>query len=58
MRKIVFISGAICSSVLVLACVFRLLLLPGATELLVAGLLGLALVFIPSFAKFMYDQTS
>ena len=57
MKKIAFISGALFSSITVLSILFKLLHLQGAQELLVIGLLGIAFIFIPSFAKYKYDQS-
>ncbi|MBT5507051.1 MAG: hypothetical protein HOK17_07940 [Flammeovirgaceae bacterium] len=56
MKKIVFISGALFSSLTLLSVLFKMLHLQGATFLLTAGLLGLALVFIPTFAIYKYRQ--
>jgi hypothetical protein len=56
MKKIVFISGALFSSLTLLSVLFKMLHLQGATFLLTAGLLGLALVFIPTFSIYKYRQ--
>jgi hypothetical protein len=36
---------------------FKLLHLQGASELLIVGLAGIALIWIPAFAKYRYDQS-
>lgn len=56
MKKIAYISGAVFSSATVLAVLFKLLHLQGAQILLVVGLSGIALVFIPTYAKYRYDK--
>ena len=56
MKKLAFISGAVFSSITVLAVLFKMLHLQGAVVMLAVGLGGLALVFIPSFAKYKYDK--
>ncbi|MDA7855448.1 hypothetical protein N9D01_00925 [Cyclobacteriaceae bacterium] len=56
MKKIAFTSGALFSSLTLLSGLFKILHLQGATFLLTAGLMGLALVFIPSFAIYKYFQ--
>jgi hypothetical protein len=57
MKKLVYISGAVFSSVTVLSVLFKLLHLQGATVLLIVGLAGLAFIWIPAFAKYRYDQS-
>ena len=56
MKKLVYLSGAIFSSLTLLSVLFKLLHWQGATPLLVMGLGGLAVVWIPAFAKYRYDQ--
>ncbi len=56
-KKAAYISGALFSSITVLAVLFKLLHLTGATELLATGLIGFAVVFIPMYAKYKYDQS-
>ncbi len=56
MKKLTFISGALFSSLTVLAVLFKLLHLQGAPELLTIGLAGFALIFIPALAKYSYDK--
>ncbi len=56
MKKLTFISGALFSSLTLLGIVWKIQHWPGASIFLVLGLVGLALIFIPSFAKYKYDQ--
>ena len=56
-KKIAFISGALFGSLSVLSVLFKLMHLQGATVLLVVGLSGIALVFIPFYAKYRYNKT-
>jgi len=56
MKTLAFISGALFSSLTVLGVLFKIQHWPGAAQLLVFGLAGLALIFIPSFAKYKYDK--
>ena len=56
MKTLAFISGALFSSLTVLGVLFKIQHWPGAAPLLVFGLAGLALIFIPSFAKYKYDK--
>jgi|TARA_B110000046_G_scaffold102483_1_gene110124 hypothetical protein len=55
-KRITYISGALFSSLTLLSGLFKTLHLQGATFLLIAGLMGLALVFIPAFAIYKYFQ--
>ncbi len=55
MRKAVYISGALFSSITLLSILFKILHLQGAQILLVIGMIGLALIFIPLYAKYKYD---
>ncbi|MDY0078403.1 MAG: hypothetical protein RBR87_14140 [Bacteroidales bacterium] len=56
-KKIAFVSGALFGSISVLSVLFKLMHYQGATILLVVGLAGIALVFIPFYAKYRYDKT-
>jgi len=56
MKNLVFISGALFSSLTLLGGLFKIQHWPGASILLVLGLAGLAVIFIPSFAKYKYDK--
>lgn len=56
MKKLTFISGVLFSSLTILGALFKIQHWPGASILIVLGLTGVALVFIPSFAKYKYDQ--
>lgn len=56
MKKLVVISGALFSSMSLLSVLFKLLHWQGAAELLIVGMFGLAVVFIPALAKYLYDK--
>jgi len=56
MKNLAFISGALFSSLTILGVLFKIQHWPGASILLVLGLAGLAIIFIPSFAKYKYDK--
>jgi len=56
MRKTVYISGALFSSLTVISFLFKLLHLQGAETLLIIGIGGLALIFIPAYALYKYNQ--
>jgi len=56
-KKIAFISGALFGSISVLSVLFKMMHYQGATVLLIVGLAGIALVFIPFYAKYKYDKT-
>lgn len=56
MKKIAYFSGAFFSSITILSILFKTLHLQGAQILYVIGMLGIALVFIPTFAKYKYDE--
>jgi hypothetical protein len=56
MKKLAYISGAIFSSLTLLGILFKIMHLQGAPQLFIAGMAGLALVFIPSFAKYRYNK--
>jgi hypothetical protein len=56
MKKIVYVSGALFSSITLLSFLFKLLYLQGAQTLLIIGILGLALIFIPFYALYKYKQ--
>ncbi len=56
MKKLAFISGALFSSLFLIACLFKMLHLMGATVLLIVSLTGLAFIFIPSWFKYLYDR--
>jgi len=55
MKKTVYISGALFSSITLLSVLFKLLHLQGAQALLITGMAGLALIFIPLFALYKYN---
>ena len=54
LKKITYISAGMFSSMTLLAVLFKILHLQGATVLLTIGLMGLALVFIPAFSLYKY----
>jgi len=56
MRKAVYISGALFSSITLLSVLFKMLYWQGAQTLLIFGVVGLALVFIPLFAVYQYTK--
>lgn len=56
MKKIVYISGALFSSITLLSTLFKLLHLQGAQILLIIGLGGLALIFIPCYSIYEYKK--
>jgi hypothetical protein len=56
MKKLVIISGALFSSMTLLSVLFKILHWQGATELLMMGMFGLAIIFIPALAKYLYDK--
>ena len=56
MKKLVVISGALFSSMTLLSVLFKVLHWQGAAELLIVGIFGLAIIFIPALAKYLYDR--
>ena len=56
MKRLTFISAALFSSLTVLGILFKILHWPGAGPFLLFGLVGIALIFIPSYAKYQYDK--
>jgi uncharacterized membrane protein YccC len=56
MKNLVFISGTLFSSLTLLGVLFKIQYWTGGSILLVFGLAGLALIFIPSFAKYTYNK--
>jgi hypothetical protein len=56
MRKIIYISGALFSSITLLSILFKILHLQGAQTLLIIGILGLAFIFIPLYAIYKYNK--
>ena len=56
MRKLIYVSGAITSSLFVLGMLFKIFHWPGAGPLLLVGMTGFALIFIPSFAVYHYKK--
>lgn len=62
MRKLVYVSGAVCAIMILLGSLFKLLhweLGPVTSGLLLTfGILGLSFIFIPSFAMYNYKKGS
>lgn len=56
MKKTVYISGAVSSSLIIIGGILKILHLPFAGPCLILGLAGLALVFIPTFAVYLYKK--
>ena len=56
MRLLTFITGALFSSLSTLGILFRVMHYPGANALLIFGLAGIALLFIPSYAFYNYKK--
>lgn len=56
MRKIVYISGALFSSITLLSVLFKMLHFQGAQIVLIIGIVGLALIFIPLYAIYRYTK--
>ncbi|MCM4157713.1 hypothetical protein DHD80_17055 [Gramella sp. AN32] len=56
MRKFVYISGALFSSITLLSFLFKLLQLQGAQTLLITGFMGIALIYIPLYAIYKYNK--
>jgi len=56
MKKLAYFSGALTSMMILLGMLFKIMHWPGANILLTLGIAGLAVIFIPSFAKYMYDK--
>ena len=56
MKRLAFISGALFSSLLLLGILFKLMHWPGAGPILVFGLVGNAILSIPSIAIYQYNK--
>jgi len=56
MKKIVFISGALFSSLTLIGILFKIMHWPGATITFAFGLTGLALIYIPFYAVYKYKK--
>jgi len=54
MRKAVYITGTLFSAITLLSILFKMLHWQGAQTLLILGVVGLALIFIPLFAIYSY----
>ena len=55
MRKNVYITGALFAMLQVLAGLFKILHWPGAESLLILST-GMALIFIPALARYLYSR--
>jgi len=56
MRKIAYISGALFSAITLLSFLFKLLHFQGAQTLVMIGIVGLALIFIPFYTVYKYNK--
>lgn len=56
MKKMTFISGALFSSLTLLGILFKIMKWPGASIGLVVGIVGLAIIFIPLFTFYKYNE--
>jgi hypothetical protein len=56
MKLLVFVSGVLSGSLTTLSFLFKTMHWPGAAELVVLGLSICSIIFIPSVAKYIYDQ--
>ena len=56
MRKLVFITGALSGSLIVLGDLFKIEHYAGASELLILGHSLCSIIFFPCLAKYLYDQ--
>jgi len=56
MKLLSYLSGAVFSSISVIAILFKLLHWVGADMLLFFGLLGIAFLFIPFFTIYNYNK--
>ncbi|HET6227231.1 MAG TPA: hypothetical protein VFF27_13190 [Bacteroidia bacterium] len=56
MKRLAFISGTLCSSLFVMGALFKLMHWPGAAPLVTLGLVGIALIAIPSIAVYQYNN--
>jgi len=56
MKLFAYISGALFTSLSILGVLFKMMHFPGANALMIFGLAGLAILFIPSFAIYKYNK--
>ncbi len=54
MKLLIFITGALFSSLSTLGILFRVMHYPAANALLIFGLAGISLFFIPSYVIYKY----
>lgn len=58
MKKAVYITGTLFSSITLISFLFKLLHWQGAQTLLIIGITGLAVIFIPLLAKYKYNKNN
>lgn len=56
MKKVAFIFGSLFISLLIIGTLLKILHLNYGGILLITGLVGLAVIFIPSLSKVLYDK--
>ena len=56
MKLLAFVSGVLSGSLITLSILFKTMHWPGASVLVVLGLGICSIIFIPSVAKYIYDQ--
>lgn len=56
MRKLVYISGTVSLMLTLLGILFKIMHLMGANILFFIGMALMALIFVPAFAKYLYDK--
>jgi len=56
MKRSAFISGTLCSSLFLLGSLFKMMHWPGANVLLTLGIVGIALIAIPTMAIYQYNK--
>lgn len=57
MKRAAFISGTVFSSLFLLGTMFKMMHWPGAGPLLVLGLVGIAIIAIPTIAAYQYSKS-
>ncbi len=56
MKKLTYLTGTICTMLALFAVLFKIMHWPGTSELMVISIGGLALFFVPFYAKYSYDK--
>jgi hypothetical protein len=56
MKKLAFITGALSFSLTSLGGLFKLMHWPGASILLLVGVVLFSIIFVPSITKYLYDK--